>query len=155
MAVYDSQAVFVIFGSNLTGRVRTEGADFIVEGRCVVYKLCLVEVLVEEFHDLVADFNADTDINGADLGIDPVVITDVGEPVGTFAADGGDDLVCVVCLVFIGDNTLCGTVLDDDILDHGVEFHVDSVGEKVFLQSCVNLIAFLRSEVADRTLDEL
>ena len=48
MAVYDSQTIFVIFGSNLTGRVRTEGADFIVEGRCVVYKLCLVEVLVEE-----------------------------------------------------------------------------------------------------------
>ena len=79
MTVYDSQTVFIILGRNLTGRVRTEGADFIVEGRCVVYKLCLVEVFVEEFHDLVADFNADTDINGADLSIDPVVITDVGE----------------------------------------------------------------------------
>ena len=83
-----------------------------------------------------------------------MVIADVGEPVGAFTSDGGDDLICVVCLIFIGDNTPCGTVLDDDILDHGVEFHVDSVGEKVFLQSCVNLIAFLRSEVADRTFDE-
>ena len=83
-----------------------------------------------------------------------MVIADVGEPVGTLASDGGDDLVCVVYLVFIGDNTLCGTVLDDDILDHGVEFHVDSVGEKVFLQSCVDLITFLGSEVADRAFDE-
>ena len=155
MAVYDSQTVFIILGRNLTGRVRTEGTDFIVEGRCVVYKLCLVEVLVEELHDLVADLNTDADVDGSYFGIDSVVIADVGEPVGAFTSDGGDDLICVVCLIFIGDNTPCGTVLDDDILDHGVEFHVDSVGEKVFLQSCVNLIAFLRSEVADRTLDEL
>ena len=154
MAVYDSQAVFVIFGSNLTGRVRTEGADFIVEGRCVVYKLCLVEVLVEEFHDLVADFNADTDINGADLGIDPVVITDVGEPVGTFAADGGDDLVCVVGFVFIGNDTLCSSVFDDDIFYHRVEFHVDAVCEEVILQAGIELVAFLGSGVADRAFDQ-
>ena len=83
-----------------------------------------------------------------------MVIADVGEPVGAFTSDGGDNLICVVCLIFIGDNTPCGTVLDDDILDHGVEFHVDSVGEKVFLQSCVDLIAFLRSEAADRAFDE-
>ena len=155
MTIYDSQAVLIVFGSNLTGRVRTECADLIVEGRCVVYKLCLVEVLVEELHDLVADLNTDADVDGSDFGIDSVVIADVGEPVGAFTSDGGDDLICVVCLIFIGDNTLCGTVLDDDILDHGVEFHVDSVREKVFLQSCVDLITFLGSEVADRAFDEL
>ena len=155
MAVYDSQTVFVILGRNLTGRVRTEGADFIVEGRSVVYKLCLVEVLVEEFHDLVADFNADTDINGADLGIDSVVVTDVGEPVGTFAADGGDDFVCLVGFVFIGNDTLCSSVFDDDIFYHRVEFHVDAVCEEVILQAGIDLVAFLGSEVADRAFDQL
>ena len=154
MTVYDSQTVFVILGRNLTGRVRTEGADFIVEGRCVVYEFCLVEVLVEEFHDLVADLDTDTDINGADLGIDPVVVTDVGEPVGTFATDGGDDLVCVVCLVFIGNDTFCSSVFDDDIFYHRVEFHVDAVCEEVILQAGINLVAFLGSEVTDRAFDQ-
>ena len=83
-----------------------------------------------------------------------MIIADVGEPVGAFTSDGGDDLVCVVGLVFIGNNTFCSSVFDDDIFNHRVEFHVDSVREKVFLQSCVDLIAFLSSEVADRAFDE-
>ena len=73
------------------------------------------------------------------VGCKPCSITTGFAGAGAFTSDGGDDLICIVCLIFIGDNTPCGTVLDDDILDHGVEFHVDSVREKVFLQSCVDL----------------
>lgn len=83
-----------------------------------------------------------------------MVVTDVGEPVGTFATDGGDDLVCVVCLVFIGNDTFCSSVFDDDIFYHRVEFHVDAVCEEVILQAGINLVAFLGSEVTDRAFDQ-
>ena len=78
----------------------------------------------------------------------------MGEPFGTFAADGRDDLVCVVGFVFIGNDTLCSSVFDDDIFYHRVEFHVDAVCEEVILQAGIDLVAFLGSEVADRAFDE-
>ena len=77
MTIYDSQAVLIVFGSNLTGRVRTEGTHFVVKSRDIVNEFCLVQVLVQELHDLVADFHADTDIDGSDLGLDAVAVADM------------------------------------------------------------------------------
>ena len=77
MTVYNCQTVFIILSCHLTGRVRTEGTHFVVKSRGIVNKFCLVQVLVQELHDLVADFHADTDIDGSDLGLDAVAVADM------------------------------------------------------------------------------
>ena len=77
MSVDNGQAVLVVFRGNLTGRVGTEGADLVVKGGGIVYQLGLVQVIVQELHDLVPYLHADTDIHGAYLGLDPVVPADV------------------------------------------------------------------------------
>ena len=77
MTVYNCQTVFIILSCHLTGRVRTEGTHFVVKSRGIVNEFCLVQVLVQELHDLVADFHADTDIDGSDLGLDAVAVADM------------------------------------------------------------------------------
>ena len=129
MAVDHGKSVFVVFGGHFAGGVRTEGADLVVEGGGVVYQLGFVEILIQEFHYLVTDFNADTDIDSADLGLDAVAAADVAEPVGAFAADGRYDLRGVVGLAFVSDNAFCFVVFNEDISHHGIEFHVDALSQ--------------------------
>ena len=46
MAVYHCQSVFIVFGSDLAGRVGTESTNFVVKGRGIVDQLGFVEIFI-------------------------------------------------------------------------------------------------------------
>ena len=155
MAVYYCKAVFIVFGCYFTGRVAAEGAYLIVKGRGVVDQLGLIKVFVEEFHNLVADFNADADIHGSNLCLNVVVIADMGEPFRTLAANGSYDLRCAEGFIFVRYNTLYGIALDQDVLYHGVKFHLNALSQQVLLKAGIDFVAFLCTQVTDGAFDEL
>ena len=84
-----------------------------------------------------------------------LTVADVGEPVGALAADGGNHFGSVVGLILVGDHALHLVALDDDVLHHGVELHLDALGQQVLLQAGVYLIALLRAQMADGAFDQL
>ena len=155
MSVDNGQAVLVVLRGNLSGWVGAEGADLVIKGGGVVYQLGFIQVLIEELHDLVPYLNADADVHGPYLGFNAMVTADVGEPVGAFASDGSYNLRRVIGLILIRDDAFHRVALDDDILYHGVEFHDDALGQKVFLETGVNLVTLLCSQMADGAFDEL
>ena len=80
---------------------------------------------------------------------------DMGEPVGAFAADGGHNFRRKVRLAVMSDYAAHGLVLNQDIFHHGIKFYGNIVLQKVILETGIDLVAFLCSQMADGALDQL
>ena len=84
-----------------------------------------------------------------------VVIADMGEPVRTLAANGSYDLRCAEGFIFVRYNTLYGIAVDQDVLYHGVKFHLNALSQQVLLKAGIDFVAFLCTQVTDGAFDEL
>ena len=64
----------------VTDKEETYYAYLIVKCWCIVYKFCLVKLLIEFLHDLIADFYPDTYINSTILCFNTMIFTDSFKP---------------------------------------------------------------------------
>ena len=154
MTINNCKSVIVVLCCHFSGRVRAEYAYLIVKCWCIVYKFCLVKLLIEFLHDLIADFYPDTYINSTILCFNTMIFTDSFKPAWAFSSDTWYDFIRIVSFLFVCDDPLCHTILDYDILYHSHELDFYTWSQQMFLQSCVNLISFLSSKMADRTFDQ-
>lgn len=66
MAIDDRKPVVIILGCDLAGWVRTEGTDLIIEGLRMIDHLCLIQILIQELHDLVPHLDPHANVYSTD-----------------------------------------------------------------------------------------
>ena len=156
VTVYHRQMIVIVLRGDFSGRIRAEGAHLVVEGGGIVDQLCLVEILIEELHDLVPDFYAHADIHGSRLRLDAELLALSVQPVRAVSSDRYDHLGSVELFALFCENTADLLVFSDqDLLHRAVEAHVDAGVRQMLLELLIDLVPFFRSQMADRTFHEL
>ena len=155
VSVDDRQIVIVIFRRYFSRRIGAECADFVIKGRRVIDQLGLVEILIEELHDLIPDFHTDADIHGARHGLDPELFALAVQPVRAVAADRHNDSWRVKLLVLFRLNAHGASITDQDRSDGIVETHVNARVLQMMLELFIDLVSLLGAEMADRALHKL
>ena len=97
VTVDDGKVIVIVFLTHETAGVLAESAHLVLEGERVADELGFVQYLVDEFHDLVSDFDTYADIDRAGLMRDVVCGALLFKPVGAASA-GCDDRMAGVAL---------------------------------------------------------
>ena len=56
-----------------------------------------------------------------------MTVTNMGEPVSALTSDCGHDFFCCVGLILVCHKSFYLIILDDNIFDHRVEFHLNAL----------------------------
>ena len=155
MPIDHCQAVFIVFRGNLAGWVGAEGADLVVKGGGVVHQLGLIEILVEKFHDFIPNFHPDADIHSSYFRLNAMAFADVAEPVRPLPPHGSHHLRGIADLALVCNHAFCAAFFYYNVFHHGIEFHLNAMGQEMFLKAGVDLIPLLCAEMADRAFDQL
>ena len=158
VAVYHCQVIVVVFLGDKAAGILAEGADLVLPGVGIADQLALIQDIVDGLHDLVAAFDADTDVHGAGLVGDAVLGAELFQPVGTAAAGGNDDLLGMdlpLGTVLPDDDAGAGVAVQQNVLALGGEHHLHTVVGQIMLDVQIQLLGFLGTQVADGAVDQL
>jgi len=127
MSVNYCKTALVVLCSNFTGRICAESSHLIIKGWCVVNKLCLIKIFIEELHYLIPYFNADSYINCSRFCLDSNLFALILEPVCALSSDSRHNFFCQESLPFICHYSCSNAVLHNDILDHCIKLYCDTL----------------------------
>ena len=155
MSIDHCKPIVIIFCGYLAGWVGTECPHFIIKRGRMIYKFCLIQILVEEFHHLIPHFYPHANIHSPHFRLNLMFPTDPPKPFCTFSTDGTDNFLAIKSFPIFGNNSHSPTIFYQQILHHLLKSNLNALRQKVFLQTAVNLISLLGSQMPNRTFHQL
>ena len=132
-----------------------ENTDLVFEGCRITDEFAFIKHFIDFFHNFVADFNSDTDVNNARCVGDIVLCTHLFKPFCTTSACCDDGLFCVDFFSYAVDChvcTLANVVFKDNIVAFCTEEHINTVVEKILFKTIIDLLCLFSAHMTDGTI---